>query len=49
MFVNFYIYGRTAVAPLVQNLLSYLMMVCMPQKYFHIAVFVVAAIMLGAA
>jgi hypothetical protein len=47
--INFYIYGRTAIAPLVQNLLSYLMMICMPEKYFHIAVFFVAAVMLGLA
>ena len=47
MAIHFYVFGMSAFASVSQNLLSYLMMITLPEDWQHIAVFVSSATALG--
>lgn len=47
--IHFYVFGISALASVCQNLVSYLMMVALPEEWQHTAVFVSSAAVLGLA
>jgi uncharacterized membrane protein YqjE len=49
MTINFFVFGISALASFFQNLLSYLMMILLPAKYQHVAVFATSATVLALA
>jgi len=49
MAINFFVFGISALASFLQNLLSYAMMILLPAKYQHVAVFATSAIVLALA
>lgn len=49
MAIQFFVFGMSAFASFIQNLLSYVLMVSLPYKHAHVAVFVSSATMLALA
>jgi hypothetical protein len=49
MSINFFVFGISALVSFIQNLVTYLMMVMLPPKYQHVAVFVTSATILALA
>jgi len=47
MVIHFYVFGISAFATISQNVVSYLMMVFLPENWQHTAVFVSSATALG--
>lgn len=49
MSINFFVFGISALTSFIQNLVTYFMMIMLPAKYQHVAVFVTSATILALA